>query len=72
MLTKKFLLDLVERAIGAGAAAGAAVLATSGVGSWREASMASGGAILLTALKALGATRVGDPDTASALPRKDT
>lgn len=70
----KWLRDTAERVLSSAAQAALAVMLTSSFGlldvnSWAALAVAAGTAAVLTVVKALAATQVGDPSSASLNPK---
>ena len=76
MRTRQFWADLGERVIATAAQSLVALLGVSEIGildvDWAQAASVAGLAALLSALKAIAATRIGDPDSAALLPKEIT
>ena len=64
MFTQRFIKDSLERAVATFAQAWVAAMAVPGP-DWMDALKVAGGAALVAIGKAVAATRVGDPETAS-------
>ncbi len=71
MFTRIFWRDTAERAVSTAAQSAVAVLSAEGLGlldvSWLDTASVSGLAALLAVLKALAASHMGDPQSASLL-----
>ena len=69
MFTKTFVRDALERAVATAAQSAVAVLGADGLGlfnvSWGDTFSVAGLAAVLSVLKALAASQVNDPDSAS-------
>jgi len=69
-MNSRFLKDLAERVIATAAGAALSVMVMTGfdfgdLADWRFAGQVAAGAAVLSLLKGLAATRMGDPESAS-------
>lgn len=69
MFTKRFVLDALERTIKTFVQALAASLLVTGFDDWRSALAVGVGAGILAVASSIAGTKIGNPESASALPK---